>query len=128
MVRKKRLVMTPAGDATESISTGRQKAGIVIVFGALIAAACGSTTTLFVGSTALANFIYTDKLPSDYLAEFATGEECSFLKSQKDGGPLCRESFDRVVYERPIYCYRTLAEINCYDKPDPYGGTSTRVQ
>lgn len=120
--------MTPAGDATEAISTGRRKAGIVIVLGALIAAACGSTTTVFVASTALANFVYTDKLPSDYLAEFATGEECNFLKAQKDGGPVCRESFERIVYERPIYCYRTIGEIECYDKRDPYGSTSTRVQ
>jgi len=60
--------------------------------------------------------------------ELASGQECSFLKSQKDGGPFCRDSFERVVYEAPIYCYRTLGEIACYDKRDPYGPTSTRVR
>jgi len=50
------------------------------------------------------------------------------LKAQKDGGQWCRDSFERVVYERPIYCYRTLGQIACYDKKDPYGRNSTRVR
>ena len=123
----KRLEMTPAGDGIESIRSGRRKVGLVIAFTVLLAA-CGTTTTFYFAGASLANFIYTDKLPTDYLAEFASGQECNFLKSQKDGGPLCRDSFDRVVYERPLYCYRTLGEIACYDKQDPYGRNSTRVQ
>ena len=58
----------------------------------------------------------------------ASGQECNFLKSQKDGGPLCRDSFERVVYEPPLYCYRTLGEIACYDKRDPDRRTTTEVR
>lgn len=120
--------MIPAGDDIESIGRGRPRAGLLFVLFAGLTAACGSATTFYVGSAVLANFVYTDKLPTDYLAEMASGEECSFLKAQKDGGPFCRESFERVVYEKPIYCYRTLAQIACYDKRDPYGPNSTQVR
>lgn len=103
-------------------------AGLAALIGATAVAACGPTEAVVLASASLANFVYTDKLPSDYLAEFATGEECSTLKALKDKGPWCRESFEHVVYERPIYCYRTLGQIACYDKKDPYGRNSTRVR
>jgi hypothetical protein len=120
--------MFPVGDDTASISFGRRQVGLAILFLAAVLTACGAPSTVYVGGAVLANFIYTDKLPTDYLAEFASGQECNFLKSQKDGGPLCRDSFEPVVYEAPIYCYRTLGEIACYDKQDPYGRTSTQVR
>ena len=120
--------MFPVGDDIESIRSGRRRVGLALMLFAATLAACGSPSTVYVGSAVLANFIYSDKLPTDYLAEFASGQECSMLKSHKDGGPLCRDSFEPVVYEAPIYCYRTLGQIACYDKRDPYGHTSTRVR
>jgi hypothetical protein len=120
--------MVPVGDDTEAIRRGRRHAGIALAMSAALAAACGTPTTVYFGGAMLANFVYTDKLPTDYLAEFASGQECNFLKSQKDGGPLCRDSFERVVYEPPLYCYRTLGEIACYDKRDPDVRTTTEVR
>ncbi len=76
----------------------------------------------------MANFIQSDRLPQDYLAELVTGKECNTLKAMRDKGPLCRESFDPQIYEKPIYCYRTLGKVACYAQPDPYGPTTTRVQ
>lgn len=120
--------MTASGDASASISSGRRRAGIAVILIAWLVTACGSTESVYLGGAALANFVYSDKLPTDYIAEFASGQECSFLKSLKDDGPLCRESFDRVVYERPIYCYRTLGRIDCFEHRDPYGRSTTRVR
>jgi hypothetical protein len=120
--------MNPAGVDTESIRNGRRRSGLLLVICTALLTACGSAATFYVGSAMLANFVYTDKLPTDYLAELASGQECSFLKAQEDGGPFCRDSFERVVYEAPLYCYRTLGEIACYDKRDPYGPTSTQVR
>lgn len=116
--------MIAVGDDTESIRGRRLLAGIATTLSVALVAACGSTSTAVVGGAMLANFVYTDKLPTDYLAEFASGKECSFLKSQEDGGPLCRDSFERVVYEPPLYCYRTLGEITCYSKREPNAGTT----
>jgi hypothetical protein len=120
--------MIPVGDDTDSIRQGRLLAGTIVALSVALVAACGSTSTAVVGGAMLANFVYTDKLPTDYLAEFASGKECSFLKSQKDGGPLCRDSFERVVYEPPIYCYRTLGEITCYNKRDSDARTTNEVR
>ncbi len=72
-------------------------------------------------SAQLASFIQSDKLPFDYLAEFASGKECRSIAAMRDGGPLCRDSFDEPrIYEKPIYCYRTIGTITCYSEPDPY--------
>jgi hypothetical protein len=120
--------MIPVGDDTDSIRESRLLAGVAVILSIALVAACGSTSTVTVGAAMLANFIYTDKLPTDYLAEFASGQECNFLKAQKDGGPLCRDSFERVVYEPPLYCYRTLGEITCYDKRDADVRTTTEVR
>jgi len=120
--------MIPVGDDIESIWSGRFRAGLAFLLCAALAAACGSVSTVYVGGAMLANFIYTDKLPTDYIAEFASGQECNFLKAQKDGGPFCRDSFEQIVYEAPLYCYRTLGEIACYDKRDPYGPSTTQVR
>lgn len=100
-----------------------------LLFGAMLMAltACGSGS-LLVLSGSMANFIQTDKLPTDYVAEWASGKECRALVAMKDGGPLCRKSFDPPkVYEKPVYCYRTLGRITCYDEPDPYGTSTQRV-
>jgi hypothetical protein len=94
----------------------------------LVLSACG-TNSFLVLSGSMANFIQTDKLPMDYVAEWASGKECRSLVAMKDGGPLCRKSFDPPrVYEKPIYCYRTLAQITCYDEPDPYRTSLQRVR
>ncbi len=86
--------------------------------------ACG-TSSFLVLSGSMANFIQTDKLPTDYVAEWASGKECRTLVAMKDGGPLCRKSFDGPrVYEKPVYCYRTLGHITCYDEPGPYTSTN----
>jgi len=49
-----------------------------------------------------------------------TGLDCSYIRHLDDKGPLCRKE-TRDVIERPLYCYRTLAAIECYEKRDPYG-------
>ena len=82
--------------------------------------ACGGPESVFVLGAGLANFIHTDRVPTDYIAEYASGQECNLLKSIEDGGPLCRNSFNPTVVEPPLYCYRTLGEPSCYVSPDPY--------
>lgn len=94
----------------------------------LLVVACGTETSVYLLGAGMANFIQSDRLPQDYLAELVTGKECSTLKAMRDKGPLCRESFNPQIYEKPIYCYRTLGKVACYAQPDPYGPTTTRVQ
>jgi len=120
--------MIDTGDVSASIVLYRLLAGLAVVLGISLTAACGTTTSFYLLSAGLANFVYTDRVPTDYVAEIASEQECNLLKSLKDEGPLCRESFDRVVYERPHYCYRTLGEITCYERRDPDRRSTTRVR
>ena len=108
---------------------GCKRGAIATAFAAcLLASACGTETSVYLLGAGMANFIQSDRLPQDYLAELVTGKECNTLKAMRDKGPLCRESFDPQIYEKPIYCYRTLGKVACYAQPDPYGPTTTRVQ
>ncbi|MEX2617564.1 MAG: hypothetical protein WD767_15860 [Alphaproteobacteria bacterium] len=95
---------------------------------AILAASCGGTESVFALGAGLASFVHTDKLPTDYVAEYASGKQCNLLKSLEDGGPLCRDSFERNIIEKPIYCYRTIGEPTCYATPDPYGVGARQIQ
>jgi hypothetical protein len=99
-----------------------RKMAVVIIFSLapFALSACGGAESVFVLGAGLANFIHTDRVPTDYLAEYASGQECNLLKSIEDGGPLCRNSFNPTVVAPPLYCYRTLGEPSCYVSPDPY--------
>jgi hypothetical protein len=75
-----------------------------------IVAAAGATSTI----------VLEDKLPTDYVAEAVTGMDCNYIRHIEDKGPLCRPE-RREVIEQPLYCYRTLAAVECYEERDPYG-------
>jgi hypothetical protein len=106
----------PKSEGTEPIAKRRARTGATILI------------AVYLLGAGLANFIQSDRLPQDYLAELVTGKECNTLAAIKDKGPLCRESFNPPIYEKPIYCYRTLGQVKCYEEPDPYGPTTRRVR
>lgn len=83
-----------------------------------VVAAAGMTTA----------FVHEDKLPTDYIAEAVTNEDCSYVRRLEDGGPLCRSHDYGQVIEKPIYCYRSLGNVTCYDRPNPYGDGALPVQ
>jgi hypothetical protein len=62
--------------------------------------------------------IGTDKTIGDHIVSYQRGKNCSTIRVQT-GRTYCEED-ERVGLEE-IYCYRTLGQINCYQKPMPYG-------
>ena len=122
-----RLEQTGAGEAVESEFQGRAQPCLILASILFLLTACG-TESVYVTGPGLANFVHTDKLPTDYIAERASRKECNLLKSIEDGGPMCRDSFKREVIEKPIYCYRTLGQPTCYATPDPYGTGAERIR
>ena len=100
----------------------------VTLASALILSACTGAEPAIVFLGATTDIVMTDKLPTDYIAEALTDKDCSYIRHLDDGGPLCRsEDYGKVV-ERPLYCYRTLGRVNCYERPDPYNMGQTPVQ
>ena len=94
----------------------------------LSVAACTPADPAIVSAAATTGVVMEDKLPTDYIAEMYTGQDCSQIRKIDDGGPLCRSADYGKVVEQPIYCYSTLGNVNCYTRPDPYGTGQTPVQ
>lgn len=71
------------------------------------------TATLF----AAALLITSCGTTTDTMLRQSVGYECSDA-SGSIGGFLCSEN-GQPVGQASRYCYRTLGEINCLDRPDP---------
>lgn len=122
------MAKTGSGGETAAVHLRGMKILVPVAAMAFLVASCGGTESVFALGVGLANFVHTDKLPTDYVAEYASGKECNLLKSIEDGGPMCRDSFERNIIERPIYCYRTIGQPTCYATPDPYGTGAQQIQ
>lgn len=64
------------------------------------------------------SLINTDKTIIDHIAGGVTGEDCSTLRSM-DGGHYCQPHYENKPVAEPLYCYRTLAKVTCYNQPSP---------
>lgn len=63
--------------------------------------------------------IGTEKTLSDHIVSFTSGKNCSTVRKEK-GMTYCEE--DELQVRQNIYCYKTLATVTCYDRPDPNPG------
>ena len=68
--------------------------------------------------------IGTDKTIEDHAISLASGKNCSSVRREK-GLTYCEEDEPKV--NPNIYCYKTLAKVTCYDRPDPYGGRQKKM-
>ena len=65
----------------------------------------------------LVSLTSTKKTLGDHVASAATGRDCSSI-TFSETGHYCPE---KVVVDRSrVYCYRTLADVDCHHIPDPY--------
>ena len=89
----------------------------------LILSGCESNALITPATALMASgavVIAEDKTPTDLIASAITGLDCDTVRKSRDKGPLCRPEKQEII-EKPVYCYRTLGEINCFNEPDPYG-------
>jgi hypothetical protein len=70
--------------------------------------------SLAVGTTAA-----TGKTPVDHVVSLVTGKDCSVLRNRQ-GLTYCRE--DEPTMPIGVICYRSLGDVACYDRRDPYNG------
>ncbi len=57
-----------------------------------------------------------DKTIADHVISLNSGKNCSFIRKER-GLTYCEE--DQVTVQPNVYCYKTLGEVTCYDRPDP---------
>ena len=86
----------------------------VLAFTALVGA-CSAAPPL--AAVEGASAWWTGKTVSDQVISFATGKNCSTVR-RETGRTYCEE--DEPNPMPAVYCYRTIAKITCYDRPDPY--------
>jgi hypothetical protein len=56
-----------------------------------------------------------------------TGKDCMPF-NVLTGKPMCREEEVAAAKEEPpVYCYRTLGQVDCHAKPDPMMSPTTRL-
>jgi hypothetical protein len=79
-----------------------------------------------VGGAEVASVVNTDKTLTDHVASNLTGRECSTLKI-KSRGKYCIDPNSIPDPEPAVYCYRSLGDITCYDRPDPYTNGASAV-
>jgi len=93
---------------------------------------------LFVAS--VSTVVNTDKTPTDHMASWATGQDCSSVEYSK-GREYCVDidqaatQADTALYGPSgnylgmgPFCYRTLGGVNCYNHPDPLASEQSRLQ
>lgn len=85
----------------------------------LAAGACTPVSIVGVGAAAAdgVSLTSTRKTLVDHAVSGLTGKDCSIV-SFSESGDYCPE---KVVVDRSdVYCYRTLADVECHHIPDPY--------
>lgn len=86
---------------------------------ALLVVLCGCSAFPTYGPVEGAFVIGTDKTMTDHVISIASGKNCSTVRKEK-GLTYCEE--DEPQIKQNIFCYRTLADVTCYDRPDPNPG------
>lgn len=84
----------------------------------LFLGACGSgpENVATLGAVEAAVIINTDKTIVDHFASMANDMDCSTIRAQQ-GGHYCMPRYENQPVVPALYCYRTLADVTCYDRP-----------
>ena len=61
----------------------------------------------------------TKKTMGDHVISLTSGKNCSHVRLRR-GLTYCEE--DEPNIQPRVYCYKTLAKVTCYDRPDPHRG------
>lgn len=93
--------------------------------GTLALAGCGPELAAAALSTTV--LVTTDKTITDHVVSVVRGEDCSTVAYQRDGTYCTLYPPEMRVVREEIYCYRTLADVDCYPTPAPFGGNPQPV-
>lgn len=97
----------------------------IALAGAVMAlAGCTSPLGLAAAGADVVTLNATKKTIGDHVVSAATGRDCSIISFEQTGD-YCP---DKVVIDRSrVYCYRTLADVDCHHIPDPYRNGSAAL-
>lgn len=90
----------------------------------LLAGCASPEATLASAAVNVVSLNATKKTVTDHIASAIMGRDCSII-TMNETGEYCPE---QVVVDRSnLYCYRTLAGVDCHNLPDPYKNSQTAL-
>ena len=108
--------MVGAGRDAARMEFRRGRLVLSLAISAWALAGCTSPLGLAAAGADVVTLNATKKTIGDHIVSAATGRDCSILSFEKDGD-YCP---DKVEVDRSrLYCYRTLADVECHHIPDP---------
>jgi len=93
---------------------------------ALFLGACTGLEALVVPVTMIegTSLATTHKSMSDHVVSFFSGKDCATPRTER-GDTYCKE--DEPNPSPMVHCYRTLGDVNCYGRSDPYAGQYSTI-
>jgi len=91
----------------------------------------GMSAPVLLAGADIASQVNTGKGLHDHVASAAMGEDCSTGRYFEDHGQYCVDpdaAVEIAAARPPLYCYRSLAAVTCYDSPDPYANGAHLVE
>jgi len=98
------------------------------LFGALAAAlsGCSGSSLAVMGADAMTQVASGRSISGNVIHAF-TGKDCVPMNIFA-GKPMCPEETAAAAKEEaPVYCYRTLGQVDCYTEPDPMMSPASRL-
>jgi hypothetical protein len=109
----------------------RAKVRFLAVPAILLLAACSPAESGILAGTTIISLLETDKTVSDHIMSQMMNKDCSSKRLLEGADRMCideNESATKTVAQStPTYCYRTLGNISCYTKPNPYDPNVSEV-
>lgn len=99
------------------------------VLGALgVLTACTDPLSMALGGASVVSVVQTGKTISDHAMSAATGMDCS-IRNSISGDSWCRpELNDAPDPSADLVCYRSIANVTCYNQDNPHETASRRTQ
>jgi hypothetical protein len=99
-------------------------AGLVLVGAA--ASGCSGSSLAIMGADAVTQVASGRSITGNVIHAF-TGKDCVPM-NVLSGKPMCPEEEKAAAKdEAPVYCYRTLGQVDCHAEPDPMMSPTTRL-
>lgn len=92
---------------------------LAVIIPLMLLNACSS-----IGAAEFATTAATGKPLSDHVFSAVSGKNCSTIR-KNTGQNYCAE--DDIPPPPNLYCYRTIGNVTCYEKPDPHKGRYSKV-
>jgi hypothetical protein len=99
-------------------------AGLIAI--ALLVSGCSGSSIAIMGADAITQVASGRSITGNVIHAF-TGKDCVPM-NVLSGKPMCPEENETPAKEeQPIYCYRTLGQVDCHAEPDPMMSPATRL-